>query len=206
MSCYKAVLLRFKPDNPNAPAETFIFGFITPNQPSFSVSINRDHAQIIEGVRNAQYLIYGTYAELEAVLNPEAPQRAALVEQLRMRPDYPFNNYLLSIFLNTFDLAISDLDYVPKRFNGPFPFPPRYPASENPFRLRHYQPKTLPTYDAEKLPELIADDHPQWIAMYNKAWRLAFKNLRQPEPGSGFITNSIDPAFNANTFMWIAAS
>ena len=38
--------------------------------------------------------------------------------------------------------------------------------------------------------------------MYDKAWKLAFKNLRQPEPGSGFIANFIDPAFNANTFMW----
>lgn len=199
---FERVLLRFCPNNPNAPSDTFIFGFITPDCGSVSVSLNREGAQLVEDVRNAEYLVYGTSSLLARVLNPQTLNRATLVKELQMRPDYPFNNYLFSIFLNTFDLAIPDLDYVAKRFDGPFPFPPRYPAAENPFRLRHYRPTALPIYDPERLPELIADDHPEWVALSNKAWQLALKNLRQPDPGSGFIANFIDPAFNANTFMW----
>ena len=199
---FQHLLLRFRPDNPNAPADTFIFGFITPDSGALSVMVNRDNPKVIEGIQNAQYLIYAPYTLLETLFDPQNQNRAALVEQLQMRPDYPFNNYLFSIFLNTFDLTIPDLDYVAKRFDGPFPFPPRYPAAENSFRLRQYQPDQLPLYQPESLPELIAADHPVWVAMYNKAWQLAFKNLRQPEPTSGFIANFIDPAFNANTFMW----
>lgn len=38
--------------------------------------------------------------------------------------------------------------------------------------------------------------------LYWKAWELAFRNLKQPEPRSGFVSNFIDPAFNQNTFQW----
>lgn len=197
-----SVLQRFSPNNANAPTSTFIFGFVTPDRGAASIILNRQGIQLVPGVENAEYLIYSTLSVLEAVLSTETPNRAELVAQIHMRPDYPFNNYLFSIFLNAFDLAIPDLDYVAKRFDGPFPFPPRYPAAENPFRFREYRPVTVPTYDPKNLPEVIADDHPEWTAMANKAWQLAFKNLRQPEQTSDFIANFIDPAFNANTFMW----
>ena len=40
------------------------------------------------------------------------------------------------------------------------------------------------------------------MRLYWKAWELAFAHLKQPAPGSGFVSNFIDPAFNANTFQW----
>lgn len=199
---FETLLQRFSLGSSNAPANVFVFGFVTPDKEAVSVRFNRDVAQVVSGVRDAEYIVYGTEEVFTAVLNPTTPGRAALVAQLHMKPEYPFNNYLLSIFFNTFDLAIADLDYAPKRFDGPFPFPPRYPVAENPFRFHQDSYEPVPLYDAQILPDLIADDHPEWSAMYHKAWQLAFKNLRQPEPTSGFIANFIDPAFNANTFMW----
>lgn len=197
-----AILPRFRPNHPNAPANTFVFGFITPEGERCSCTISRTQTTLTHGVQSAEYLIYATTEVITAILNAETPNRAALVEQLTMRPDYPFNNYLLSIFLNAFDLAIPDLDYSAKRFDGPFPFPPRYPASENVFRLRQYEAAPLPVYSRDALPELIAEDHPLWVAMHDKAWQIACKNLRQPEPDSGFVANFIDPAFSPNTYLW----
>ena len=83
-----------------------------------------------------------------------------------------------------------------------FPMPVRHPADQNPFLKRTYTPTPIPAYDRAQLPELIADDHPAWVATYHKAWQIGFANLRQPEPDSGFVSNFIDTAFNANTFMW----
>jgi hypothetical protein len=194
--------LRFQPGNPLAPASLFVFGFVTPSGESASVAFDNQHVTVFGSVRAAQYLVYGSEADLAALLDPDAPDRAALPGRLTMRPDYPFNNYLLSIFLNTFSLMVPDLDYTARRFDGPFPFPPRYPAAENPFRQRAPQDEPLPSFDTGALPELIADDYPLWPQMMRKAWELAFRNLRHPEPESGFIANFIDPAFNANVFLW----
>ena len=52
------------------------------------------------------------------------------------------------------------------------------------------------------LPQPVVADHPEWETLYWKAWELAFKHLMQPVPGSGFVSNFIDPAFNGNTFQW----
>ncbi|MBC8170182.1 MAG: hypothetical protein H7X77_00860, partial [Anaerolineae bacterium] len=86
---FQHILLRFRPHNPNAPADTLIFGFITPDCGSLSVIVNRDNPKVIDGIQKAQYLIYATCTLLEALLDPENRNRAALVEQLQMRPDYP---------------------------------------------------------------------------------------------------------------------
>ena len=122
---FETLLQRFSLGSSNAPANVFVFGFVIPDKEAVSVRFNRDVAQVVSGVRDAEYIVYGTEEVFTAVLNPTTPGRAALVAQLHMKPEYPFNNYLLSIFFNTFDLAIADLDYAPKRFDGPFPFPPR---------------------------------------------------------------------------------
>lgn len=198
----QGALTRFRPHHPSAPANTFVYGFVASDEPLVSVIVSRDAARLEFGVREADYVIYGTGAQLAALFDPEQLNRSALVEALDFRPAYPFSNYLLSILLNALDLEIPDLDYIPKRMTGTFPFPPRYPVAESRFRARRSAPTPLPTYDRDRLPQLIADDHPEWVAMYDKAWQLAFKNLRQPEPESGFVANFIDPAFNANTFLW----
>ena len=74
---------------------------------------------------------------------------------------------------------------------------------DNPFAARAYLPAPLPTFDPNRLPQPIVDDHPEWVALYAKAWELAFDHLRQPTPANGFISNYIDPAFfNRHIFQW----
>lgn len=198
----RRVLSRYVPDNPLAPADRFVFGFVTPEREQYALSFDRHSAVLDDHVRDAQYLIYGDATLIDALLDPTTPDRAALVTRMTMRPDYPFNNYLLSILLHTFDLMIPDLDMKARRFDGPFPFPPRYPVSDNLFRQRIYQSQALPTYDPDQLPALIADDHPDWVRLHDRAWQIAFNNLRQPEAQSGFVANFIDPAFNDNVYLW----
>jgi hypothetical protein len=38
--------------------------------------------------------------------------------------------------------------------------------------------------------------------MYWKAWELAFRNFYEPPPGSPFVSQFIDAAFNQNIFLW----
>ena len=93
--------------------------------------------------------------------------------------------------------ASSTLDAVPRAVRD-------LAAKPNVFQSRAYVPRALPTFEASrtKLPRPVVADHPEWIDLYWKAWALAFSNLKQPEPKSGFISNFIDPAFNGNTFQW----
>jgi hypothetical protein len=199
---FQKTLPRFRPNDANSPATTFVFGIVVPQQPAFSVTISRDNAYLTDNIKLAEYILYGDAVVFEPLLNPSVKHRGELIKQIELRPNYPFDTYLISILLKAFDLDVADLDYKPKRFEGPYPFPPRYPVAENSFRRTNYHTSSLPGYSKMALPELIADDHPTWVKMYNRAWQIAFKNLRQPETESGFVANFIDTAFNANTFMW----
>lgn|GEM_PF-3355745 len=75
-------------------------------------------------------------------------------------------------------------------------------ASENSFLTKTYVSTPLPTYSAESLPKPILDDFPDWLPLYSTAWELAFKDLKQPTPASGFVSNFIDAAFNGHIFQW----
>jgi glycogen debranching enzyme len=55
------------------------------------------------------------------------------------------------------------------------------------------------------LPQPFWEGHEDVIGCYRGAWRLAFANLRRPEPGSGFVASFIDTAFNDCLFMWDSA-
>lgn len=74
----------------------------------------------------------------------------------------------------------------------------------NVFQQRVYRPEPLPTFASsrDQLPQPVIADHPEWERLYWKAWELGFDHLKQPAPGSGFVSNFIDPAFNNNTFQW----
>jgi hypothetical protein len=76
-------------------------------------------------------------------------------------------------------------------------------------RGRYYSGKgtaSQPLYGYEevrdKLPEPILGGHDLWLGCYRYAWRIAFSNARRPEPGSGFISNFVDAAFNQDLFLW----
>lgn len=72
------------------------------------------------------------------------------------------------------------------------------------FEKKTYTPMPLPRFEETKslLPSPIADEHPMWVETYWKAWELAFKNFQEPAPGSGFVSQFIDAAFNENIFLW----
>ena len=77
-------------------------------------------------------------------------------------------------------------------------------AAENVFIEKEPENHPLPTFEQERdrLPHPIWDGHGDAIACYWKAWELAFGNLGRPQPGSGFVSNFIDTAFNGCIFMW----
>jgi hypothetical protein len=66
-----------------------------------------------------------------------------------------------------------------------------------------YKPSPLPVFSDMKarLPSPIYDDNPTYVAMYWKAWELAFKNFHEPTPQNGFVSQFIDAAFNQNIFQ-----
>ncbi len=76
--------------------------------------------------------------------------------------------------------------------------------SPNVFTQRSYQPQPLPTFEdvRDRLPQPVIADYPEWERLYWRAWQLGFEHLMQPVPGSGFVSNFIDPGFNQNTFQW----
>jgi hypothetical protein len=72
------------------------------------------------------------------------------------------------------------------------------------FSKKVYQPKPLPKYDETKnlLPAPIYEENPLLIETYWKAWEMAFRNFNEPENGSGYVSQFLDCAFNANIFLW----
>ncbi len=72
------------------------------------------------------------------------------------------------------------------------------------FTKKKYAPKPLPRFSKlrTELPSPIYSANPLWVRTYWKAWELAFRNFHQPAPGSGFVSNFIDAAFNKNIFLW----
>ncbi len=64
--------------------------------------------------------------------------------------------------------------------------------------------ENLPKYSAikDKLPQPVWENHQTTIDCYNKAWEIAFSNLKKPNPKSGLVSSFIDTAFNGFTFLW----
>ena len=72
------------------------------------------------------------------------------------------------------------------------------------FAKKEYVPRPLPTFaeTRDKLPNPIYDENPLYVQMYWKTWELGFRNFYEPKPGSGFVSQFIDAAFNENIFLW----
>jgi len=62
----------------------------------------------------------------------------------------------------------------------------------------------LPKYNDIKhlLPKPIFEGHDDYIKCYDYAWEVAFSNLNNPYPKSGFVSPFIDTAFNGCLFIW----
>ena len=77
-------------------------------------------------------------------------------------------------------------------------------VGENPFIDKEKEMTPLPTYDGSRdlLPQVVWDGHDDTLACYDKAWQIAFRNLRAPQPDDGMASNYIDTAFNGFLFMW----
>lgn len=80
-------------------------------------------------------------------------------------------------------------------------------VKENRFIKLQPEQSAPPSFESARnlLPDPCWEGHDDAIACYWKTWELAFRNLRQPEPGNGFIANFIDTAFNDCLFMWDSA-
>jgi hypothetical protein len=72
------------------------------------------------------------------------------------------------------------------------------------FARKAYVAKPLPQFaeTRSKLPSPIFDEDSACVEMYWKSWELAFRNFYEPAPGSGFVSQFIDAAFNQNIFLW----
>jgi len=77
-------------------------------------------------------------------------------------------------------------------------------VTENEYRtMKPWTQKPVSFTDArKKLPSPIWEGHPSEVEMYWKAWEIAWGNIRQPEPESGFVSPYLDIAYNGNIFMW----
>ena len=88
--------------------------------------------------------------------------------------------------------------------NDAITYIPNAHAAMNPFITREMENGELPTYEASRplLPKPYWQGHEDTIACHDKAWQIAFGNLRQPVKESGFVSQFIDTAFNGMLFMW----
>lgn len=96
------------------------------------------------------------------------------------------------------------MDFFKQNDELTFPSQPVPLVAENYFITKEPDTTPLPTFEdsKDKLPIPIWDGHDDYISCYWKAWELAFGNLCNPIPGTGFVSNFIDTAFNGCLFMW----
>ena len=88
------------------------------------------------------------------------------------------------------------------RFNAKNPF-----VEGNSFIGKKTNNEPLPVYEEIKnrLPRPVWEGHEDVIHCYDKAWEIAFRNLRKANLEAGFVSDFIDTAFNGFLFMWDSA-
>jgi len=174
-----------------------------PSFEAWTLRLDGDQIALVEGLEPAEIIIQAPLSTFRAALVPGGEsdiQRTAHIVGIATPGDPAVIQRVLDAFHITTHLPRLDLRRAP--VSEQFGLPLRYPAGENTFGNAPGTFAPLPAYDPSRLPALIADDHPDWVAMYDYAWRTAFANLRQPAPGSGFVASYIDPAFNDAIFLW----
>jgi hypothetical protein len=72
------------------------------------------------------------------------------------------------------------------------------------FYKKKYDGAPLPEYETSKalLPQPILENKPEYIELYNKAWKSAFSNLQSPPEGSALISNWIDEGLCPQLAQW----
>ena len=97
-------------------------------------------------------------------------------------------------------MAKTENSPIPTYLANPF-------VAENAFIGMKPRIRPLPRFSGAKklLPKPFWAGHKDVIRCYWKAWEIAFRNLRRPARGSGFVSPFIDTAFNGNLFMWDSA-
>jgi len=72
------------------------------------------------------------------------------------------------------------------------------------FAKKQYIKTSLPVFSELKkqLPTPVFDQDSNLVNCYWKAWELACRNFYEPNSENGFVSQYIDAAFNANTFLW----
>lgn len=80
-------------------------------------------------------------------------------------------------------------------------------VTENEYRVATQENIIPKSFEEAKgiLPSPFWVNHEKEIEMYWKAWEIAIRNIRQPLPGSGFVSPYLDTAYNGNIFMWDSA-
>ncbi|NLX09644.1 MAG: glycoside hydrolase [Chloroflexi bacterium] len=184
-----------------------VIGFVTPH-PAFerwSLRLDDGRADLVEGVAGADLVIQAPLDVLRHGLLAEEGYNLLAYSRV-VGYGVPGDLRILTRFAQAFDLRLdrgaSGVLRKPGSGGTEFAMPLRHPAGENLVGLQIQPPQPLPAFDLERLPQLVVDEHPDWVAMYGYAWQTAFGNLRLPEPGSGFAASFLDTAFNDNTFMW----
>jgi len=89
------------------------------------------------------------------------------------------------------------------------PFLPAY-VTDDPIVAENRFPKSAPDFTPPPswetsrplLPKPFWEGHDDTIACYWRVWELVWRNLRAPQPDTGFIAPFIDTAFNGCLFMW----
>lgn len=173
-----------------------------PNFEAWTLRLDDDQIALLPGLKRAEIVIQAPLDAFRAGLVPGSEwdiQRDAHLVGIATPGDGALIQRVLRPFHITAHLPRLDLRRAP--ISTQFGLPLRYPAGENAFGS-HRDDAPLPGYDAARLPALIADEHPSWVAMYDYAWQTAFSNLRQPTPESGFVARYIDTAFNDAIFLW----
>ncbi len=76
--------------------------------------------------------------------------------------------------------------------------------SENTFRTTQPDLTAPPSWESARslLPRPFWQGHEETVACYWRVWELAWRNLMDPKPNTGFIAPFIDTAFNGCLFMW----
>lgn len=173
------------------------YGFVLIDNPEETGTLifENETVRAVDGIASAHVVVQLTTYTLSQIAGEARPVHIEAAD-LRILPrDFHFH---VVQFLKALDITTD----ISTKLTPPFPLPLQHPVGENLFPVQVYEPQPLPSLEASELPQLICASHPDWVEMFDYAWQVAFKNLRQPEPESGFVSNYIDTAFNDNIFIW----